>query len=220
MRSSCSLATPGCKTSQSWEWSHLHRTDAHLAPIDWTQLLPPFYNNLSRRLEYLLLFELPKNVVFLYQPVREPLRSDYVIIDPIWIEALYSWVLAQLPILMLAGLASAESAVQLGLLLKANCLDRWFLKFVNTTFNSHTLDMSTLSKWGDCFENSIFLLIVRGDMFLQRYRVMLSHNYRSRKYNCLPFVKMAYSSFFIEITMLLEALFSSLTPISSPKSWA
>ena len=134
----------------------------------------PFLKNLSRRLEYLLLFELTKNVVFLYQPVREPLRSDNVIIDPIWIEALNSWVLAQLPILMLAGLASAESAVQLGLLLKANCLDRWFLKSVNTTFNSHTLDMSTLSKWGDCFENSIFLLIVRGDMFLQRYRVMLS----------------------------------------------
>ena len=74
-----------------------------------------------------LLLKLLNDVIFLNEPIREPLRAYYALINPVGVQANDCWVLTLLPVFVLARFSSAESTVDLGLLLKDNGLDWGFL---------------------------------------------------------------------------------------------
>lgn len=62
------------------------------------------------------------------EAIRETLRADDVVIDPVGMEAFYCYILAPSPVLMLAALASTEPAVKNCLFLKDVGLNWGFLQ--------------------------------------------------------------------------------------------
>jgi hypothetical protein len=74
--------------------------------------------------EYSLRFKLIYNVVFVDKSIRQSLRGNHTISNPIRMQACDSWVYTVLPIFMFAAAASAEATVKLSFFGKRNGFHR------------------------------------------------------------------------------------------------
>jgi hypothetical protein len=96
------------------------------SPGSWrlkTAVTPFLKKSYSSRLH----LELPDDVVLLDEAIGESLCPNDVVVDPIAVEALDCGVGAARPVLVLAGLPTAEATVQLRLLLEVDALYGGFL---------------------------------------------------------------------------------------------
>jgi len=79
-----------------------------------------------------------------------------MVVDPVGMKSFNGNILALRPVLVLARLASAEPAMELGLLFEGVGFDWRFLLNLSVMLDVTAL-ISTWLKWGDCLQNMLFL---------------------------------------------------------------